>query len=108
MERSIEKKAEDYHYVLKCYNQAFSGPEGQVVLEHILTSTGVFDAHWPDDPGSMALRNFGAKILQYAGMEMPEVIPDVIKGIVRKSSEIKPETVRARVEQYLRSGGETS
>ena len=106
MERSDKKKIDDYVYVLQCYNRTFSPEHGQVVLEHIMKMTGAFDSTWPNGDGPNALRNLGIQILSYAGMEQGQLIPDIIKGIIIQSSEVKPEEVRQMVEEYLREGGE--
>ena len=106
MERSDKKKIDDYMYVLKCYNETFSTEHGQVVLGHIMKMTGAFDSTWPNGDGPNALRNLGLKILSYAGMEQGQLVSDIIKEIIIKSSEVKPEEVRQMVEDYLRNGGE--
>jgi hypothetical protein len=109
VERSDKQKIDDYVYTLKCYNEVFSTPAGQVVLQHLMQATGVFSPEWPyKDEGSNALRNLGVQILEYAGMQRGDVVPDVIKGIVLKATDTDPDELRATVEEYLRSSGEIS
>ena len=108
MERSDKQKIEDYVYTLKCYSETFSSPSGQVVLQHIMQATGVFNPHMMDTPGLMELRNFGVQILEFAGMQRGDVVPDVIKGIVLKATDTDPDKLWASVEEYLRSSGEIS
>jgi hypothetical protein len=109
VERSNEQKINDYVRTLRCANQVFSTPEGQVLLEYIISATGVFNSNHPyKDEGSNALRNFGAEILHLAGMQRGDVVPDVIKGIVLKATDTDPDDLRASVEEYLRSSGEIS
>lgn len=108
MERSDKQKVEDYVRVLRCANKIFSTPEGQVVLEYIVSSTGVFSSSMDGSEAAMALRNFGTEILHIAGMQQGHVVPDVIKGIVNKASDTDLKDLRISVEEYLRSGGEIS
>jgi hypothetical protein len=109
VERSDKQKIDDYVKTLKAANKVFSTPEGLILLEYIVSATGVFSSNHPyKDEGSNALRNFGAGVLHLAGMQRGDVVPDVIKGIVLKATDTDPDDLRASVEEYLRSSGEIS
>lgn len=89
---------QEYHETMVEYRNVFGTENGRKVLAHMLTELGVFDTGYTD-AGSVALQDYGKRLLWRCGIWCAENMQDMINCFFKIS-------VKEREDAGTEEGGE--
>jgi hypothetical protein len=102
--KELKQRTVDMKRTLTAYNNVFSSPEGLLVLSHIMKETGVFSTDAYHTPETMALRNYGAKLLSRCTFQMPDLIGAMTKDLLNKAKQIDSKTLDHHIQNLITGG----
>lgn len=82
MIRNDDAYTDDFLSLRKKFRECFSSENNLEVLFHLLSDMGTFE-EVPTDPGSIALRNYGVRLLEIIGPYDEGIIKDVLRSFIK-------------------------